>query len=490
MEVDYIVVGAGTAGSVLAERLSASGQHRVAVVEAGRQTPGAFSAMPAGFPRIFKSGRDWNLATVPQRAAGERVVYVPRGRMLGGSAAMNAQIHQWGHPADFDGWVDSGARGWGWSDVAPLFARQERFSDEGAARGQGGPMAVEVNRHAHHAARDFVTAARSMPGAGPCSPDYNGGAYEGAWLSQIAHAHGRRFSAYDAYLRPAQRRPNVAVVRGAMVSRVLLSEGVARGVVLKDRQGERQIRARGGVILAAGAFGSPEILMRSGVGCAGHLSGLGVPVVIDRPAVGANLHDHPMAILSFPTRHADTYRSADSVAALLRYLFLRRGPLASNVAEAIAFAKSHPSLRAPDLELIFAPVEWRNQALEPARVHAFTIGAAVVAPKSRGVLRLQGSGMSPRIDFNLLGDPDAEDRRACWRLFVGRAQWPRRRRSPVICGRLPWPPRSMSSRRRARACKPSTTRREPAAWARTETPWWIPAFRSAAYTDFGSPTRQ
>jgi choline dehydrogenase len=424
MDADIIIVGAGTAGCVLAEALTRSGKLRVVLVEAGGAPSSPFVGIPAGFAKLFNSKLDWAYWSEPQGHAHGRRVFMPRGRMLGGSSNMNAQIHQWGHPQDFEEWRAAGCEGWGWSDVAPVMASQEAFAGGGKGRGGDGPMKAQLNAHANAASHAFVAAAGAVGTARGAS--YNGGAYEGAWIAEIAHDRGKRFSVFDAYLKPAMRRPNLLVLSGATAERLIFERRRAVGVVASVRGEMREVRARGGVVVAAGAFGSPALLMRSGVGPSDHLRANGVEVVTEAPGVGQNLHDHPMSALIVKTRRRDTFKAAESPTNLMRYLASKAGPLASNAAEAIAFARSSPELTAPDMELIFAPLEWREQALKPPKVHAFTVGAAVVAPRSRGAVRLAGKGLS--VDLGLFSDDGGEDRR----VLLMALQWARR-----VCAQAP-----------------------------------------------------
>lgn len=415
MQADFIIVGAGAAGCVLAERLSASGRRRVLLIEAGGAPSSPFVKMPAGFAKLFKSKLDWAYESAPQLHAGGRQIFTPRGKMLGGSANMNAQIHQWCDPADFDGWAEAGACGWEWNDVRHVFAEMENFqgANTGNARGTKGPLRVCQNANAHRSSRAFVAAAQSV--IGTTGADYNGGAYEGAWIVQIAHDKGRRFSIYDAYLKPALRRPNLSVLKSAEAERIIFEDRRAVGVAARTRTGVRTLRARAGVILAAGAFGSPCLLMRSGIGPGAHLREQGVEVKLDAPDVGAMLQDHPIAPMIYSARRKDTYKSAESVGNLLRYLLLRRGPLASNACEAFAFARAAPDAPAIDVEILFCPFEWRSEGLEPPQTHAFTLAPAVVAPRSRGSVRLDGA--APRIDFGFFSDPGGHDRAALLAAF-------------------------------------------------------------------------
>ena len=411
---DVIIVGAGTAGCVLAERLTRSGKLRVLLVEAGGKPSSRFVAIPAAVPKLFRTGLDWAFESEPQATAAGRRIFTPRGRMLGGSSNLNFQIHQWCHPADFEGWVSVGAAGWGWEDVAPVFLRQESWrGGEGQyPRGREGPMVVSPNRNARALSHAFVAAARAVGLGAPGG--YNGGTYLGAGLSELAQRSGRRFSVYDAYLKPAMRRGNLEVATETQVTRILL-EGTRPAGVVARRGGRETTYASGGVVLAAGTFGSPQLLMLSGIGPAASLSGFGLPIRRDAPEVGANLQDHPVSPLTFRVRGTDTFKRAESPLSLIRYLTLRRGMLASNGAEAVAFAQTQPGpVPAPDVEIVFLPLEWRNQALEPPRMHACTLGVAVVAPRSRGGVTLRSAEptAAPAIDFRLLSDPDGFDARA------------------------------------------------------------------------------
>lgn len=409
-DCDIVIVGAGTAGCVLAEALTRHQRLRVTLVEAGPSPSSLMVSMPAGFAKLFRSKLDWALESEPQRHAGGRRIFTPRGKMLGGSANMNAQIHQWGHPQDFADWERLGAAGWSWDVVAPVFRRQEAYADrtDDTVRGEEGPQNVCLNRHVHDASRAFVSAARAA-GLGLRS-DYNGDDSQGAFIAQVAHRAGRRWSVYDACLKPAMQRRNLRVVTHANVTGVTFSGKRATGVEMIAGRQRQTVRARA-VVLAAGAFASPDLLMRSGVGDGETLRASGQAVVHHLPGVGRNLHDHPMTTLTYATSRRDTFKAAESPGNLVRYLMRRAGPLASNVAEAIAFARTSPELRAPDVELLFAPLHWNDQALKPPAYHGFTIGVALLAPVSRGaVLRGDRPDAPPRIDFNFFSDAGGSDK--------------------------------------------------------------------------------
>ncbi len=413
---DLIVVGAGTAGCVLAERLTHSGRLRVLLIEAGGPPTSRFVSIPAGFSKLFKSDHDWNFETEPQAAVLDRKIYTPRGKMLGGSSNLNAMMHQWCHPADFDGWVDAGAAGWGWSEVAPVFREQERWlgEDGDAGRGRSGPMSIAPNRNARSLTHLFVEAARRA-GLGK-EERYNGHAYQGAWVAELAHRNGKRFSAYHAYLEPAMRRANLEVVSGAHATKIDVDGGRATGVSVRRGAHDQTFAARA-VVLAAGAYGSPQLLMLSGVGPAAVLKQSGLPVHVDAPEVGENLQDHPVLPMAYRTPSRDTLKNAESPLEVLRYLVFKRGMLASGGVEGFAFTQVHPGpVAAPDLELMFLPFEPRREFLEPPQEHAFGLGPAVVAPRSRGRLTLRSPDplVPPAIDPGLLSDPDGIDASVLW----------------------------------------------------------------------------
>ena len=411
---DLIIVGAGTAGSVLAGRLTQSGRTNVTLVEAGGSPDAMLVRMPAGMPKLFRSPRDWAFTSEPHAGLGGRRVFIPRGKMLGGSSNMNAQVHQWCHPADYDGWAAHGARGWAWTDVAPVFRRMETLhglASSGDRRGRTGPMQVEPLRSPNPLTRAFVAAARAAGLDG--SDDYNGGAYAGAWIAQVAQRRGRRFSAYDAYLKPALSRRNLEVVTGAHATRLLVENGRVVGVVVRRGGVDESLRAERGVVLAAGAYGTPQLLQLSGFGPGRDLQAVGVEVLRDVPQVGANLQEHPLLPVMVRARRPVSLKKAESPLNLLAWLVAGRGMLASNVAEAVAFASSDGDA-APDVELCFVPVEWRGEGLEAPSVHGFGCGVVVVAPRSRGSVRLRSPDplAPPAIDLGLLSDFDGADLRA------------------------------------------------------------------------------
>lgn len=402
---DFIIVGAGTAGCVLADELTASGRHEVLLIEAGGKPP-LMSRIPAGMPRLFGTRHDWAFESEPNRACGGRRVFIPRGKMLGGCSSMNAQIHQWCHPADFDEWAADGAPGWTWVDVAPVFRAMEGFAG-GAdpARGGEGPMAVEIPASQSALPPLWVEAARAAGLTGPAG--YNGAAYRGAWLTEQAHRRGARFSVYDACLKPALARSNLQLLTSRPVERLLFDGGRAVGVALAD--GRREMAARG-VILAAGAYGSPQLLMLSGVGPAPHLREHGLAVLVDSPGVGRNLQDHALLGMRFRLKRPISLKRAGSLGALLRWLIFRKGLLATSGIDAFAFESTDGG--PVDLELMLAPFEVRDQLRGEPEQEAYAIAPAVLKPRSRGsvTLRSARAGEAPVIELDLFSDPQGADR--------------------------------------------------------------------------------
>jgi choline dehydrogenase-like flavoprotein len=405
---DYIVIGAGSAGCVLAARLSEDPSVRVLLVEAGGKGVHPNIAIPAAFAKQFKTKLDWDYSTEPEPACDGRSLYIPRGKGLGGSSSMNAMLYVRGRPLDYDLWEAEGCPGWGWKDVRPYFLRSEN-NERGASEhhATGGPLNVADERSPRQLTARFLAAAEA---AGvPRVPDYNGPEQDGASPAQVTQRNGRRFSAADAYLRPNMKRHNLDVITGAQVLRVELEGRRATGVRYRDRRGREQLaRADREVILAAGAIGSPQLLMLSGIGPADHLREVGVTAAHDLPGVGENLQDHPYVVCIWESKIGGSLYGADKPKPLLEWLLRRSGPLTSSVAEAFAFVRSRPGLPAPDLQFHFAPAYFNDNGFDEFDGHAFTLGPVLVTPKSRGSLKLRSAdpGAKPRIVTNSLSEPE------------------------------------------------------------------------------------
>ena len=406
---DYVIVGAGSAGCALANRLSADPACRVLLLEAGGPDTKPEHHIPAAFSRLFKSEADWAYFTSPQRHAFGRRLFWPRGKVMGGSSAINAMIYIRGHRADYDAWAAAGNDGWGYDEMLPYFRRSEH-NERGQSpyHGTGGPLNVADLRDPNPLSLAFVEAAEE---AGlPANDDFNGAWQEGAGLYQVTQKHGRRQSAAGAYIKPARRRRNLTVETHAHAQRLLFEGTRCVGVeyVQDGRLRRAETEDAGEVLVSAGAIGSPHLLLLSGVGPAADLREAGVDVVLDQPAVGANLQDHPVVGVRFHSKKPVTLMNAESPLAFADYFLRRRGPLTSNVAEGGAFFRSSTALDRPDLQIHFGPVNFDDHGLKPPTLHAFSIGPTLVQVKSRGRLRLVSSDpeVHPEIDPNYFAEPD------------------------------------------------------------------------------------
>ncbi|MBV9096068.1 MAG: GMC family oxidoreductase N-terminal domain-containing protein [Streptosporangiaceae bacterium] len=411
---DYIIAGAGSAGCVLAARLSADSGVRVLLLEAGPADDAIEIRAPAALARLFQTAYDWNYRTVPQHYAAGRSLYWPRGKVLGGSSSMNAMIYIRGHRADYDAWRDEyGCTGWGYADLMPYFRRAEDNS-RGASpyHGAGGPLAVTDARYKSASCEAFVAAAHEQGAA--ANDDFNGPRQDGVGWYQVTQRAGRRCSAATAYLHPAATRPNLTVRTEALVTKVLIEGGRATGVHYLDRGEPVTARADAEVILCGGAVNSPQLLMLSGIGPADHLVDSGIAVAADSPGVGANLSDHPMLPVAWSTPRVRGLWEKTGNAGVLRWQLTHRGPLASNIAEAGGFAHSAPGLPAPDIQLYALPAAFRDQGLADPAERAMTVLVGLVDVKSRGRITLRSADPRhrPAIDPGYLSDADSADARA------------------------------------------------------------------------------
>jgi len=398
---DIVIVGAGTAGCVLASRLTEDPEVSVLLIEAGARSRKLETKIPAAFSRLFRTEVDWGDSTTPQSGLGGREILFPRGRMLGGTAAMNAMMVLRGHPADYDDWAARGCPGWSWADVEPSFARSAR---------DGFPLSEIPDRHA--LAEAFVHAAQAV--GIPFTEDLNGEDNAGVGFVPVSQRRGRRFSVLDGYLGPARRRPNLTVVTEALVTRVLLEDGRAIGVAYRpdaDDDTEDEVLANDEVILCAGAIGTPQLLQLSGVGPRGALEDAGVEIQHELPGVGANLIDHLANGLLVKTKGVETLATAESLRNLANWAIRGRGPLTSNLGEAVAFIRTRPDLAAPDLELLLAPVLFEEEGLKQPTEHGLTLAVVLLRPKSMGSVTLRSADplVPPAIDPRYLSDSEGED---------------------------------------------------------------------------------
>ncbi len=414
-EFDVVVVGAGSAGCTLAGRLTEDPSLRVLLLEAGGSDDVLEVQVPAALYKVWRTRRDWNYATDPQPGLGGRALFWPRGRLLGGSSSINAMIYVRGAAADYDEWARlTGDDGWSYARVLPLFRRSEDNA-RGASEhhGVGGPLRVEDLRSPHPWTRAVVDSA--VAAGHPRNDDFNGVRQDGVGLFQVTQKRGRRWSAADAFLRPAMRRPNLTVRTGAHATRVLLTGSRATGVEYLQGGRRHTVHASAEVVLAGGAVNSPQLLMLSGIGPADHLRSVGVEVRTDLPGVGSGLQDHPLVPTIWHVRSGRSLFRAESPSGYAQWFAARRGPLTSNLAEAGLFTRSSDDLAGPDLQYRFLPVEfWRQGEVDPD-VDAFTSAVVLVDVHSRGSVRLRSTDptWAPSIDAGYLTDGRDLDALVC-----------------------------------------------------------------------------
>ncbi len=406
MEFDYIIVGAGSAGCVLANRLTASGQLRVLLLEAGGEDKKREIQIPAAFSKMFKTEVDWNYATEPEPEMENRAMYWPRGKTLGGCSSINAMIYIRGNALDYDCWAELGNPGWSYTEVLPYFKKSEN-QEHGASEyhGVGGPLNVADQRDPNPLSRAFVQAAQECGYA--FNPDFNGASQEGFGLYQVTQKGGRRHSAANAYLKPARSRQNLKVEVHALTTCILFDGQRAAGVRYVQNGQVMEARAEREVILAGGAINSPQILMLSGIGPAAHLSELGIPVVADLPGVGQNLQDHLVAGAVYSCSQPVSLAHAEELSQVAKFLLQGKGMLTSNVAEVGGFIKTKPDAPMPDIQFHFGPAYFVDHGFYHLDGDGFSVGATLIHPQSRGHLCLKSTDpqAAPAIFANYLADP-------------------------------------------------------------------------------------
>jgi choline dehydrogenase len=404
---DYIIVGAGSAGCVLANRLSTDPKVRVALLEAGPRDRKLEIKLPAAFPKLFHTKFDWDLFTTSQPELKARELYWPRGKTLGGSSSLNAQMWVRGARADYDHW-DSVAPGWSFDEVLPYFRRSENRvgSNGGGVYGVGGPLWIEELRDPNPLRVPFFQACAEQ---GLTRLDeLNEPGIDGFAPTPVTQHRGRRWSTADGYLRPALERPNLKLFIGTAVRRLRLEGSRAVGVdYVRSRGAGGSLSASREVILCAGAIHSPHLLQLSGIGDPEMLNAAGIAPVVDSPAVGRNLQDHLSVPVIMYSREQITLLNAEKPAELVKFLTRRRGMLTSNVGEGVAFGRSEPGLAHPDLEFVFAPVPFIEHGLVTPPGHGITIGVVLLQPESRGSVtpRSTDPSAAPVIDAGYLTAP-------------------------------------------------------------------------------------
>jgi choline dehydrogenase len=403
---DYIIVGAGSAGCVLANRLTEDPAIKVLLLEAGGPDSRKEIHVPAAFSKLFLTTCDWAYYTEPESHMENRKMYWPRGKMLGGSSSINAMIYIRGNHQDYDQWHELGNLGWSFADVLPYFKKSEN-QERGASEyhGTGGPLNVSDLRCINPLSQAFVQAADENGLAR--NPDFNGAAQDGFGFYQVTQREGKRHSSAAAFLRPVMQRPNLTVQTDGHAFGILFEGKRATGVSYQQSSGTKQARAEREVILCGGAIGSPQLLMLSGIGPGDHLRKFNIPVVCDLPGVGENLQDHTALPVAYDCTQPITLASAESIGNVLRYLCFKNGPLTSNVAEAGGFVKISSRAAIPDLQFHFAPGFFVNHGLTPIKEHGFTLGPTLLHPKSKGEIRLRSTNPldAPRIQANYFSGP-------------------------------------------------------------------------------------
>lgn len=409
--VDYVIVGGGTAGCILANRLSASGKYRVLLLEAGGAKEHFWVSVPAGFSKLLTHQQhNWSFRTTPEPNTLNRVIAVPRGKGLGGSTLINGMIYVRGQPEDYDYWAEQGARGWSHQEVEPYFKKLEQYCGQSVGRGHDGPMHITEVQERHPLAQAFIRAGQQY--GLPLNPDYNVGHQDGVGYYQVLQYQGRRWSAKDGYLNPALKRKNLIVLSQAHVLRLnLTAQNHCQSVTFIHQGKTKTVQAHKEVILAAGAVQSPQILELSGIGDAALLQRYGVAVQFHCPSVGENYIDHFCTRMNWRVKGANSLneltRGWHLARAVARYACSRTGILTLGTGMAFGFVKSHPQLLRPDVQYFFMHASYANAAERKLdTLPGMTLGVAQLRPKSIGSIHIQSADpfVQPAIKPNFLAE--------------------------------------------------------------------------------------
>jgi len=410
---DFIVSGAGSAGAVVAARLSENGSYRVLLLEAGPPDTNPWIHIPLGFAKTYVDPRvNWKFESAPQPQFANRRIYAPRGKTLGGTSSINGMVYMRGHPRDYDEWRQRGCEGWDWDSVLPFFKKaQNQTRGASDLHGTGGPLTVSDTPEKSELLEAVIKAAGTL--GIPRNDDFNGPTQEGAGYYQSTTANRRRRSTAKAYLEPAKGRANLTIRTNCQATRIVIENNRAVGIEYQSPRGREIARANREIVVSGGAYGSPQLLQLSGLGPAEHLRDMGIDVIADMPAVGANLHDHFGMYMMWRCTRPITMNDLENswprkIAAGIRYGLFRSGPMALNGVRGGVFTRSDPRLERPDLQINL--LEWSTKERSRDRViphdfPGFTLGPVHLAPDGRGTVRLNSPDplAEPKITFGFLG---------------------------------------------------------------------------------------